>query len=309
MPKVSVLINTFKRGHLIGAAIRSVLAQDEPDFELLVLDNSSPDDTEKVARSFDDPRLRYIRHEPMGIAVARNLAVREAKSEFVAFVDDDDEWLPNKLRVQLALFENRPQVALVYGGFQWFDDSGRILHEHRPQLRGRILEHLLWQKDPFTGSASNPMLRKSVILELGGYNERKDFSGEDWELYLRLADRYEIDCTPEIVVKIRQHQGFRLSENNHRGAATLELMVMERFRSIFEANHKLRGYYLQKIGGKLVRAGDRREGRKFLRRAAFTGGVNSVALGQMALSYFGKGVYQHFHRLYQRGRNRGGYLN
>lgn len=303
MPKVSVLINTFKRPVLVEKAIRSVLEQDEPDFELLVLDNSSPDNTGEIVKSFNDPRVRYIRHEPLGIAVARNLAVREAKSEFVAFVDDDDMWLPNKIRVQLEVFKNSgPDVALVYGGFQWFDDSGKILHTHHPQLRGSILEDLLWQKDPFTASASNPMMRRSVILELGGYNERKDFSGEDWEFYLRLAERYRIECTPEVVVKIRQHAGPRLSTNNHRGAATLELMVMDRFKEIFERNGKLRSYYLQKIGGKYVRAGDLQEGRRYLRRAAFTKGVNTVALGQIALSFMGQGIYHRAHRAYQSAR-------
>src|SRR5262245_17522490 len=131
MPRVSAIITTFNRPQFLQKAIRSVLTQDDPDFELLVLDNSSTDNTPEIVKSFQDPRIRYIRHEPVGISRARNLGVKESRGEFIAFLDDDDEWLPGKIRVELSLFQKgNDRVALTYGGFQWFNDHGSILYEH-----------------------------------------------------------------------------------------------------------------------------------------------------------------------------------
>ncbi len=93
MPKVSAIVTTFNRSEKLKRAIVSVLNQTEQDFELVILDNSSTDDTSSVVRSFRDPRIRYFRHPPLNIARARNFGVKKARTAFIGFLDDDDEWL------------------------------------------------------------------------------------------------------------------------------------------------------------------------------------------------------------------------
>ena len=298
MPKVSVIITTFNRANFLEKAIKSVLAQTYADFELLILDNSSTDNTEEVILSFQDSRIRHIKHQPILISEARNLGVREARGEFVAFLDDDDEWLEEKLKLQIKVFENNSaDTGLVYGGFIWVDSNSREVGRHRSVLEGMILGKLLVQKDFFTGSASNPMIRKSVFDTIGHYNE-KVATGEDWELYLRLAERYPINFTPEIVVKINQHAGPRLGDKL-KSAAELELMVMDRYQEIFEKNRKLKSFYLQKIGGKFYRTGEVSRGRAYILQAIKIYPLNYIAYGQYLISLLGPIFYQKTHKGYQ----------
>lgn len=301
MPLVSAIITTYNRSVFMKKALESVLAQTFEDFELLILDNSSQDDTEAVVKSFKDPRIRYIKHEPMSISPARNIGVKEAKSDYIAFLDDDDEWLPVKLEKELEIFNaSSGQVALVYGGFIEIDSDGKELGRHSPILSGRVLEDLLSQRDDFTGSASNPMLRKNIVEELGGYDPSV-VTGEDAELYLRLADKYKVAYTSDMVLKIRGHAGPRLGDRLE-DAARLDLKVMARFKLIFEKNKKLKGMYLQRIGGKFVRIGKASEGRKYLIQALKADPFNMNAYLQYILSVLGLSLYQKFHNIYLTNR-------
>lgn len=296
---VSAIITTFNRERFLDAAIRSVLSQTYREFELLVLDNSSSDGTATLVGGFRDPRIRYIRHPPLPIAAARNLGVRTAQGEFVAFLDDDDEWLPVKLERQAAAFRRAPAgVALVYGGFTRIDERGVPTRTHRPSLRGRILTALLEQRNAFTGSASNPMMRTAVLRTLGGFNEALATS-EDWELYLRLADQYEVEYVPEVLVRIRTHREARLGDLIDE-AREVEELVLERYGP--RMSGPLRSLYLRKIGGKRCRAGALHEGRARLRQAIGLDPLNPLAYAQYVLSFLGRRAYGRVHRVYRRLR-------
>jgi glycosyltransferase involved in cell wall biosynthesis len=298
LPAVSAIITTFNRERFLAGAIASVLGQTWTDLELLVLDNSSTDGTAGVVARSQDPRVRYLRHPPLTIARARNLGLKEARGEFVAFLDDDDEWLPRKLERQVAVFRQGPEtLGLVYGGFTRIDERGREGETHHPVLRGRVLMDLLRQRDPFTGSASNPMMPARVLRALGGFDPSFATS-EDWELYLRLAERFDVDYAPEVVVRIRSHAGPRLGSRLD-DARRVEEAVLARYG--LEMGRHLRALYLRKIGGKLCRTGAVREGRAALLRAIWADPLNPIAYGQYCLSFLGRGGYGRAHDLY-RGR-------
>jgi glycosyltransferase involved in cell wall biosynthesis len=299
VPAASAIITTFNRERFLGVAIESVLSQTFRDFELLVLDNSSSDGTAAVVRRRTGPQIRYIRHAPLSIAAARNLGVREARGEFVAFLDDDDEWLPRKLEQQVAAFRHGPEsLGLVYGGFTRIDERGAEVGTHHPALRGKILTELLWQRDAFTGSASNPMMRSASLATLGGFNETL-VTSEDWELYLRLAERFEVEYVPEVLVRIRAHRGRRLGDRIDE-ARRLEELVLSRYGP--QMNARLRGLYLRKIGGKLCRTGAVREGRGRIREAISADPLNPVAYAQYGLSFLGTRAYARVHNAYKRRR-------
>src|ERR1700737_4457090 len=118
MPKVSVIIPTYNRAELLRSAIISVLTQIFQDFEVIVVDDASRDNTQNVVHSFNDRRIRYIRNGMnKGDAVARNVGITNSSCEYIAFLDDDDEWLPEKLEKQINLLENSsPNVGVVHTG-------------------------------------------------------------------------------------------------------------------------------------------------------------------------------------------------
>ncbi len=294
--RVSAIITTFNRAELLRGAIASVLLQTFREFELIILDNSSADHTRTVLARIDDPRVRCLRHPPLTIAQSRNLGLREARGEFVAFLDDDDEWLPGKLECQLARFERgTATLGLVYGGFVRIDSRGAEFETHRPVLRGKVLTDLLWQKDAFTGSASNPMLRMAALHAVGGFNDSLSTS-EDWELYLRLAERYGVDYVSDVVVRIRAHAGARLGDRIGE-AQKVEELVLSRYGPTMSP--RLRSFYLRKIGGKLCRIGAVRDGRTRLLQAIRADPLNPLSYVQYGLSVSGAAAYERIHRCYK----------
>ncbi len=300
MPEITVAILTYNRVKYLTPAIESVLKQTFTDFELLILDNSSTDNTESLVKSFSDQRIRYIKHPPVSPGVARNIGLENAKGKYVGYLDDDDIWLPEKLASQLAAFQSSPETtALVYGGYIKFDDTGREFGTHNADLNGKILKQLLWS-DPFTGSASNPLMRTDVMRSLGGYDPAC-LTSEDWEFYLRLADKYEIQSVPQIVLKIRHHTGARLGDRLD-AARSVEENVLKMFGS--KMGRRLRSYYLQKIGGKLIRTGKKSEGRKKVIQAVIEWPFNIVAYGQFFVSFLGASPYMYLHKAYQGLRGR-----
>jgi len=298
MPLITAIITTFNRAQFLEKAVKSILTQTFENFELLVLDNSSTDNTQEIVKGFNDKRIKYIKHKPIGISAARNLGVKKASGEFIAFLDDDDEWLPNKLQNQIDIFKkNKLDAALVYGGFVWINEKNKIIGKHLPALRGYILKELLSQKDYFTGSASNPMIRKSVFKNIGYYNKNV-LTGEDWEFYLRLSQKFKIDFTNKFVVKIKQHSGSRLGDKLLE-AAELELLVLKNYSEIFKNNPRLKSLYLQKIGGKFCRISQPQKGRIYLKKAIRVYPLNYLAYGQYLLSFLGDSCYKTAHKFYR----------
>ncbi|GAH74960.1 unnamed protein product, partial [marine sediment metagenome] len=167
-PTVSVIIPTYNRAYLIGRAIQSVLNQTYQDFEIIVVDDGSTDDTEEIVRSFKDKRIGYVRHEKnKGAAAARNTGIKAAKSEYIAFQDSDDEWLPEKLEKQMKVFENAPpEVGVVYTDFLRIKGNKKI---HIPfswvtQKEGNIHKELL--KGNFVTTQS-VVIRKKCFKKSG----------------------------------------------------------------------------------------------------------------------------------------------
>lgn len=145
-PTVSAIIPTYNRAHLVGRAIKSALAQTWQDLELIIVDDGSNDNTESLVNSFDDPRIRYIRHNVnRGVAAARNTGIKAAKGEYLAFLDSDDEWMTDKLERQLNVFKTSdlPHLGAVTCGLVHMDDGDDQGRPVIPRARGWIFEKLL----------------------------------------------------------------------------------------------------------------------------------------------------------------------
>ena len=147
-PFFSVVIPTHTRSALLAQAIQSVLSQTFTDFELIVVDDHSTDETQKQLAHYDDPRLTYLLNDhSRGGAGARNAGIARAQGQWIAFLDDDDVWLPQKLAQQYQKIKSvTAEIGLVYTGYATYDfQRGRILREFRPQKEGWLLNDLLYE--------------------------------------------------------------------------------------------------------------------------------------------------------------------
>ena len=207
MPLVSVIVPTFQRPDFLRAALRSVQRQTVNDFELLVVDDGSAIALAPVVNALDDGRIRYLRHESnRGEAAARNTAIRNARGQYLAFLDDDDEWLPEKLRLQLELFGRSPNtVGCVYGGFVAVRArDGHVLRHEIPTRRGDLSGELLLRN--IVGAPSTVMVRRDCLDRVGLFDEGIAF-GVDYDLWIRLAQRYRFDFVPEVIARYTIHPG------------------------------------------------------------------------------------------------------
>lgn len=204
MPRISIITATRSRPRELEEALRSSLAQDFADFEHLVVDDASPDDsTERVLNELADDRLRLIRLETSaGPAGARNAALRDAKGEYVAILDDDDVMATGRLSKSLAFLESHPDHVLVAGWFEAIDAEGKLHAVVRPPTGEERIRSVLPLHNPFLHSSC--LIRTSVMQELGGFREPLRYA-HDYDLVLRLADRGKIEILPEVLARYRFH--------------------------------------------------------------------------------------------------------
>ncbi|MDP1808381.1 MAG: glycosyltransferase [Actinomycetota bacterium] len=202
---VSVVIPTHNRAALLRKAIDSVLAQTHQEFEIIVVDNGSTDETREMVGGYvaKDARVRYHYQENSGSPVSpRNKAAALARGTYLAFLDSDDLWLRDKLARQLAKFAEEPDTAIVYSDFYMMDkDGGRganFFSLGQPH-RGQVFPRLLVKNFIPTSTA---MIKKTAFAEAGGMDERYRIA-HDIDLYLKIASKYPVDYCDQPLAQIR----------------------------------------------------------------------------------------------------------
>lgn len=204
MSTVSVIIPCYNTGHYLAEAIQSVLDQTCQDFAIVVVDDGSTDNTAAVVKQFTDPRIHYIYQANQKLPAARNNGVAEARGEYLAFLDSDDLFLPDKLAMQARYLDEQPAVGLVASGYQFIDEAGQLLQESRSWI-GRpaiTLESIL-----FGGLAPvhAMLLRRDWFDRVGGFDEQFAYC-EDMDLWYRLAlAGCPMEWVPGLVCQYRLH--------------------------------------------------------------------------------------------------------
>ena len=200
-PTISVIIPTYNRAHLLDKAIQSVLDQTYEDFEIIVIDDGSTDNTKEVVNSFNDDRLRYIRLEKNSgtSALPRNTGIRIAQGEYIAFQDDDSLWLPEKLERQVKAFQDAPaKVGVVYTGMWQVRDSEKIYHppsyitETEGDIHKQILGHYFIGHPPV-------LVQRKCFKTVGTYDEKLP-AALDWDMWLRVSKHYHFKLIDEPLV-------------------------------------------------------------------------------------------------------------
>ncbi len=193
-PNISVIIPTYNRANLLGKSIQSVLNQTYKDFEVIIVDDGSTDNTQEVVKSFEDARIKYISHKKNeGVAKALNSGIDNSKGNFISFLGSDDEFLPAKLEKELKVFElSDSKVGVVYSGvLQQYDDKKTYTLPSSVR-QGNIRNELL--KGNFVHGLS--LIRRSCFQKVGTFDGELN-ALEDWELYIRISEFYEFKFNDE----------------------------------------------------------------------------------------------------------------
>lgn len=224
-PLVSVVVATYNMGHYLPQAVQSILSQSHANVEVVIVDDGSTDDTPRVTEDLSrDPRVRVHRQANGGQAKAKNKGIELSRGDFLAFLDADDMWLPDKLVRQLALFENRPHVGVVYSDYACMDGEGAAIPKPPTRMhRGRISGALLIEN--FV-SFPTAVVRRECIERCGVFDLTYGM-GIDYDLWLRISAHYEFDFVVEPTVRYRIWSG-QMSKN-YRKRYESAIRIMQRF--------------------------------------------------------------------------------
>jgi len=244
-PKVSVVMPTYNRAREISRSIRSVLSQSFSDFELIIVDDASKDNTDEVISGFVDSRIRYEKlTSNVGGAEARNIGIRLARGEIVAFQDSDDEWTCSKLEDYLKVFEADVEIGAVFSNFiQIWPGGCRLMPVGLYTLNEKdIYTSLLWQNHVGTPTL---VVKKRCLEIVGGFTPEMP-RYQDWDLALKLAKITKLTYLKEPTLLSYVTEG-SITQNNKAHLFALELLYHQHAKAI-NADKELRAAWLHRLG-------------------------------------------------------------
>lgn len=291
-PTVSVIIPTYNRAHLLGRAIRSVLAQTYQDFELIVVDDGSSDNTGEVVATFVDPRIHYLRHEEnRGAAAARNTGIKASRGEYVAFLDSDCEWLPEKLEKQMEVFGKvSSRVGVVYTDLWSVNQDGHRKYWHSSRVMpedGIIYDHLIGSQ---LASISMPsvVIKRECLAKVGLFDETFPRL-IDRDLYIQLSKHFYFYHIAEPLLN-HYGRGEGISSDD-RSLVKAEKLILEKYYDDIAKSRKSLASHQYVIGNLLCQNGEIDEGRDYLLKAVRLYPFSIRYVVAAILSLFGERAY------------------
>ncbi len=246
-PKVSVVIPVYNGEKYIRHAIKSVAEQTYPNVEIIVVDDGSTDNTKDLVTN-NFPSVVYVYQENQGAAAARNLGIKNSTGEYLAFLDSDDIWLPEKIARQMAAIKKNPEIKIVHTNIR-VEVDGRMRDTVYPtdHQAGRIFEELLLQQGSVVCST---LLLRRECLEKVGYFDEELRTAEDVHLFLRLAYYYDFHFLNDaLTIKVHHESNLTNLNNPHFGLGTL--LALEKIETLFpeysreKSEAMRRGLYLR----------------------------------------------------------------
>jgi glycosyltransferase involved in cell wall biosynthesis len=210
MPLISVVIPAKNAEATIRETVESALSQTFSDIEIIIVNDDSSDATLEIISKIDDPRVRVVFCCKGNAAASRNLGISHAHGQWIAPLDADDIWLPDKLAQQWQMLQHHPKAAVAYSWVDHINQTGKIIGSGgRCTQSGNVHAKLLLSN--ILGNGSNPLIRKDALEAISGFDETLSHS-EDRDVYIRLAERYEFVLVPKVHLLYRitgQSKSFR----------------------------------------------------------------------------------------------------
>ncbi|MBU9723085.1 MULTISPECIES: glycosyltransferase family 2 protein [Bacillaceae] len=279
---ISIVLPTFKRPDKLEKAINSILNQTYENWELLVIDDNGEsnihrNETEEFMERYKNAsKIRYLKHaKNKGGGAARNTGILSAKADYIAFLDDDDEWLPNKLEKQVKQISfAKEDVAVFDTGRKVIKTSDKHNYKHEkiivPVLRGYIFDDLLVKNGVRAPKLSTVICKKYALINVGLFDESLP-SRQDLDLYIRLAREYKYDFIEEPLVIINIHQD-RITNNPEAKVTGFDILYKKIYADLVKLP-KIHSTYLVQYAEVLLRAGNKKKAEYML--------INSIKLNPL----------------------------
>ena len=288
-PRATVVLTTFNRPEMVVRAVDSVLAQTFDAWELLLIDDNAPGSAtrdatfEALQAPLRDPRVRYLpQPKPAGGSAARNAGARAARAPWIAFLDDDDTWAPEKLERQFAaLKHSADDPVLVYTGLTAVSPQGRTLWHSIPRPGLRLYPDLLGRN--VIGTTSCVLCRRDILLAVGGFDETLP-AAQDRDLYIRLCRDHAAVAVPLALVGFVQHRGNRIS-NDKGKKYEAEALLLRKYEGAYARYPRMRSRALTHLGRYAWLSRRGHEARRHLRAAIATDPTNLEAYRLWAGSF------------------------
>lgn len=298
-PRVSVVIPTYNRAHLIPRAIQSVLDQTYKDLEIIIVDDGSKDNTEEIVKNFKNKKIIYIQHKKnKGASAARNTGVKASRGEYIAFQDSDDEWFPDKLEKQIKAFNNSsPEVGVVYSGFYKVEGDKKIYVPNDDRFtykEGNIHGELL--KGNFVGTPA--VLIKKECFEKVKYFDEYLPALEDWDLWIEMSKHYHFKYIDEpLLNSYSTPNSVNLNQKNMLKAREI---ILRNHLNDFDKNKKVLSEHYFYIGVELCSNDEFKDGRDYLIKALKVNYLNTDAALRLAILLLGQRIYIKFRYIYKK---------
>ncbi|OJF90672.1 glycosyltransferase family A protein [Alkalibacterium sp. 20] len=265
---ISVVIPTHNRADLLERAVKSVKEQTIRDLEIIVISDGSTDDTDLVVNKMmeQDDRIHFITYKtPQGANTARNKGIEAASHDYIAFLDDDDEWLPTKLEKQLNVFQSNKDIGLVYTGSNLIYVHEETAYDNIPSESGDLAHKILFKNS--IGTTSTVMVKKE-ILEKSGYFDTELAALQDYDLWIRVSQLTQIGVVEEPCINYYNYTGKKqISQQTSKYISAIEYIEnkhRELFSTLSEKETKVRksNFYML-LANKAMRNNSKKEAVRF----------------------------------------------
>ena len=284
MPDASIIVPAYNAEHYLPETLNSLLAQTYTDFEIIVVDDGSTDQTVKKAQALNDPRLKVIRQSNRGLAGARNSGIAEATGKYIGFCDSDDLWMPRKLEKHIRHLEARPDVGLSFSGSALIDENSlQIGLSQTPKTTGISAKDVLL-RNPI-GNGSSPVFRRAALQDIAwrpDHEQNRDWwfdedfhQTEDIECWMRfvLTTSWKIEGLSEDLTLYRVHaSGLSADIEKQRQSWEQMIVKIQQISPAFVSQHvhKARAYHLRYLARRAISKSESRLALRLLASAAHT---------------------------------------
>ena len=200
MPKISVVLPVYNSEKYLAEAIKSILAQDFTDFELIIIDDGSTDASLNAAKSFSDKRIKIFKEDKIGITKALNLGIQRSSGEYIARMDADDVSASDRFSEQVSFMDSHPEVGLTGAWYYYIGAKGEIIEAQTPPTTSREIKKGFFYYAPIIHSIA--MIRRQALLEVGLYNEHYIYA-QDRDLFLRISAKWDLAVIPKYLFSFR----------------------------------------------------------------------------------------------------------